>query len=147
MNYLTTAARYALIATCLFACSGATTDVKSDAGGLPANDGGATDDAATDDASVAEAGPAKPATPTITGIMAMGGMHLTWTLNDTGLSSVELWRKQDQGAYAKAYTLAGTAVTKLDSQASTASSTYCYQVLTVRNGVSSDLSNEECGSP
>ena len=94
-----------------------------------------------------ETSASKPATPTLVGVEKLSGaLHVTWTLNDTGLTNVFLFRKKDAGAYAKAYTLPGTATSQHDMGAM-AGSTYCYQVQTVKGGVMSDLSNEKCGTP
>ena len=90
----------------------------------------------------------KPAAPTLVSVEKMSGsLHVTWKLNDTGLTNVFVFRKKDAGAYAKAYTLPGTATAQHDMGASSAGSTYCYQVQTVKAGAMSDLSNELCGSP
>jgi hypothetical protein len=117
------------------------------------HDAGTTDDAAAqnsggpDGAVDGGAKTGKPATPQVTMVMPMGGaLHVTWKLNDTSLGAVALMRKKDSGAYAKAYTLPGTAISQHDSGA-TGSGTYCYQVVTTRDGVDSDPSNEMCGTP
>lgn len=96
----------------------------------------------------AETAAAKPATPEIVMVMKMAGaLHVSWKLNDTKLDSVLVFRKKDAGAYAKAYTLAGTATSQHDMDANLAGATYCYQVQTSRGGVTSELSVEMCGSP
>ena len=90
----------------------------------------------------------KPATPTISAVEKMAGaLHVTWKLNDTGLTNVLLFRKKDTGAYAKAYTLPGTATAQHDMAATSAGATYCYQVQTVKAGAMSELSAEMCGTP
>ena len=76
-----------------------------------------------------------------------GGLHAEWTLGDTGLSGVELWRKVAAGAYAKLVSLPATANSYHDASATTASSTYCYKVKTLRGSHESDFSNEKCQSP
>ena len=75
-----------------------------------------------------------------------GALHVEWKLKDTGLTSVELWRKKDAGAYAKAYTLPGSATSQHDG-AATGAAMYCYRVATIRGGITSDQSNEMCGTP
>jgi hypothetical protein len=110
-----------------------------------------TADTATADTTTPDAGgetaAVKPATPTIVGIMSMGGApHVTWKLNDKGLTSVILWRKSGAGEYAKAYTLPGTATDQHDGAASGAGP-HCYKVETVRGDLHSDLSNEKCLTP
>jgi hypothetical protein len=115
-----------------------------------ASDDSATDTATMDDMGMPDTANApKPATPTMNGVMVMSGsLHVSWTLNDTGLSSVELWRKDGSaGTYAKVYTLAGTATSKMDTTATNTSTTYCYQLKTIKGGVASDFSNEKCGTP
>lgn len=127
----------------------------------PQDDAGDGADTATDDTApaddtgtAADTAPANdapataPNTPAVTGVMKMAGaLHVTWKLNDTGLSSVELWRKTGTGAYAKAYTLPGSATSEHDTAASVVGTTYCYQVKTIRAGMESQLSVEKCGSP
>jgi len=143
----------------VFLCSLAACSSSSSGGPVAPTDTGAATDTAVDDTAVTEdtavedtavaddTAPAKPKTPTISGIAQMGGaLHVSWKLNDTGLTNVELWRKKDAGTYAKAYTLPGTATNQHDS-AATAPGTYCYQVYTVRSGVTSDPSPEKCGTP
>lgn len=130
----------------------------ADTGPLPQDDAAdmsdvAMDDTMADDTGSAAAdtavGPATaPKTPTVTAVMQMqGALHVTWKLNDTGLSSVELWRKDGAGAYAKVYTLPGSALAQHDTQATNKATTYCYQVKTIRAGMESALSAEKCGSP
>ena len=107
--------------------------------GAPVSDGGAT----------ADTGPktGKPATPQVVAVVKMAGtLHVTWKLNDTGLASVALHRNKDGGPFDKVTTLPGTATAQHDTSA-TAAGTYCYKVITSRNGVDSDASNESCGSP
>jgi hypothetical protein len=105
----------------------------------------ATDSPASDDADTSTA--AKPHAPTIVSVAQMAGnLHVTWKLNDTGLTSVYVFRKKDAGTYEKAYTLPGSATSQHDTGAS-APGTFCYQVQTVKDGVESDLSNEMCGTP
>lgn len=107
----------------------------------------AAETGAGDGGSDATDGDAKPGTPTMTGVNPLGGaLHVTWKLNDTALTSVELWRNRDAGAYAKAYTLAGTATSQHDVGA-TGTSTYCYKVKSFRGAIESDFSPEKCGKP
>jgi hypothetical protein len=110
----------------------------------PADDSGASMEAATPDTAPAAA----PKAPSVTAVMQMqGALHVTWKLNDTSLNNVEVWRKDGAGAYAKVYTLPGSALSQHDTQATNKSVTYCYQVKTIRAGMESALSNEKCGSP
>ena len=114
--------------------------------GMEMDSGAPAADGATD-AGDSGATTGKPATPQMLGAAKLSGvLHVTWKLNDTGLTSVALMRKKDAGAYAKAYSLAGTATSQHDMGA-TPPGTYCYQVMTTRSGVDSDLSNEICGTP
>lgn len=95
----------------------------------------------------AEAASGKPATPQVVSVEPLaGGLHVTWKLNGTGLTGVELWRKKDAGTYAKAFSLPGTATSQHDDGA-TAPGTYCYQVMVVRGSEMSDMSPEKCGTP
>lgn len=145
-------ALYAILASpllCLGCSSASDPTVVMDDADMTGDDAVAFPDTAVDDTSSVDVATApKPAAPTITKIMPMTALvHVTWTLNGTGLTNVELWRKDGAGAYAKVYTLAGTATTQADKQASNTKLVYCYQVKTVKDGVSSDASNEKCGTP
>jgi hypothetical protein len=149
MNRLALALVLPLVA---FGCSsnsaGSTTT--DDAGDM--SDMGSDDSMPSDDTGAMEAAPDAPATapntPAVTMVMPMSGaLHVTWKLNDTGLTNVELWRKQGTGAYALAYTLPGSAIAQHDMQANATGTTYCYQVKTIRAGMESQLSNEKCGTP
>lgn len=134
---------FAILTTFLAACSD--TAAPTDAGAVT---DGASNDAvtATDDGGGDAATPTLPA-PTITTIMKMGGaLHVSWSLNASGLSGVEVWRKKDAGTYALAYTLSGTTTSQMDSKA-TAPGTYCYQVVNLQGGVTSDKSPEKCATP
>ena len=116
------------------------TEPDAAAAGADAAGGGA-------DAATADAATSKPATPQLLGVVKMAGsLHVSWRLNDTNLATVEVWRKKDAGAYAKAYTLTGAATSQHDTAASS-QGTYCYHVRTTRAGVGSEISNEICGSP
>ena len=141
-------------------CSSDASTTTTDTGGTAADTGTAVDTGTVDDTGTptdtgtapTDTGTAgdtatKPATPTITTIAKMGGnLHVSWKLNDTGLTNVELWRAKDGGTYAKAYTLPGTATSQHDTGAS-APGTFCYQVYNVKGGVKSDPSPEKCGTP
>jgi hypothetical protein len=131
-------------------CSSSTTSTVTDAGSEHADGGaheGGTGTAVDSGSGSAEASTAKPATPTVASVEPLtGGLHVTWKLNDTGLTAVELWRKKDSGAYAKAYTLPGTATSQHD-EAAMAPGMYCYQVMTIRGSDMSDMSPEKCGTP
>ena len=136
-----------LAALLVFSCSSTTTEDHSmqDAGAM--EDSAAPTEGGSDAAGDSGGATGKPAAPQVMAVMKMAGaLHVTWKLNDTGLSAVALMRKKDAGAYAKAYTLPGTATSQHDT-AATGSGTYCYQVVTTRAGVDSDPSNEMCGTP
>lgn len=148
---------FALLLAGGFGCSSNTTSTVTDAGSEHA-DGGTHDGTGTgtevdsgsgavDSGGDAEPASSKPATPTVVSAAPLGGgLHVTWKLNDTGLTGVELWRKKDSGTYAKAYTLPGTATSQHDG-AATAPGMYCYQVMTIRGSDMSDMSPEKCGTP
>ena len=94
-----------------------------------------------------EASSSKPATPAVVSVEPLaGGLHVTWKLNGTGLTGVELWRKKDAGTYAKAFSLPGSATSQHDEGAS-APGTFCYQVMTIRGSEMSEMSAEKCGTP
>lgn len=108
-------------------------DVVRDAGGAP------TDTAAP---------MVMPATPTVVSVAKMGGaLHVTWKLNNTGLTGVELWRKKDAGTYSKVVSVPGTATSYHDTSANAAGATYCFQVKAIKGDMTSDASNEMCGTP
>lgn len=108
-----------------------------------ADSGAEPEDTGTDTGTTAD----KPATPTLVSAEKLAGnLHVSWKLNDTKLTAVELWRKKDQGTYAKAYTLPGTATSQHDGDV-TAPGTFCYQVKTFRGTAESDFSPEKCGTP
>ena len=132
------------------ACSSSTsapTPADSGTPATPADSGPEGVDSGGGVDSGAEAASGKPATPEVVSVAPLsGGLHVTWKLNGTALTGVELWRKKDTGAYAKAYTLPGTATSQHDG-AATAPGMYCYQVKTVRDSETSELSAEKCGTP
>ncbi|MBI2394786.1 MAG: hypothetical protein HYV09_34775 [Deltaproteobacteria bacterium] len=113
-----------------------------------ADDTGTTDETAVEDTgAVDEAAvdaPAPPITPRVYSVAIMGSnLHVSWKLNDTGLSKVYLLRKKNDGEYAIAYTLSGKATNIHDSGAY-APGKFCYRVQTERSGLKSELSNEMC---
>ena len=119
-----------------------------DAGSAGRDAGTATppDDSGTTAADTGTTG-GKPATPAVVSAEKLaGGLHVVWKLNDTGLTAVELWRKKDQGTFARVFSLPGTAVDQHDEGA-TAPGTYCFQVKTFRGTAESDFSPEKCGTP
>lgn len=128
--------------------SGTTTGAGADAATAAPDTGPAVADGGTDAEVVADAAATKPVTPQIASVAKMtGSLHVTWKLNDTGLSGVELWRNKDTGAYAKLLGLPGSATNYHDTSADAAGSNYCYQVMTMKGDVASDKSNEVCGTP
>jgi hypothetical protein len=149
---------FALLLAVGVGCSSSTTSTATDAGSEHAADAAAHEDGGTgtvadsgsgavDSGGDAEPAGSKPSTPTVLSVEPLGGgLHVMWKLNDTGLTGVQLWRKKDSGAYAKAYTLPGTATSQHDG-AAMAPGTYCYQVMTIRGSDMSDMSPEKCGTP
>ncbi len=135
----------------LFACSSDPTTSGGHDAGVP-DDGsmGAMDSGggSNDSGIGADSSASKPATPQLLGVAKLsGGLHVTWKLNDTGLTGTELWRKKDTGSYAKLTGLPGTATSYHDASASTGGANYCYQVMTLKGSEMSDMSNEVCGTP
>ncbi len=126
----------------------ATPDASGPVPGM-SNDAGKTGDAGGSMPTPDKAGMAMhPAAPQVTIVMKMGGaLHVTWKLNETELTSVELWRKQDVSAYAKVVGLPGSATAYHDTSATAGASSYCYKVKSSRAGMDSEFSNEACGSP
>ena len=119
-----------------------------DAGMGDTNPGSDTNAPPGDSAPADDTAATKPATPALAAVMPMSGaLHVSWKLNDTALTGVELWRKNGTGAYAKAYSLPGSATSQHDMKANDASMTYCYQVKTLRGAAASELSPEMCGHP
>lgn len=115
----------------------------------------ATDSAATDtgtaatDSEPADAAPetpaVKPATPEVINVMPMAGAwHVTWKLNDTGLTKVELWRSNDGAEATLVKAFGGTAKDWHDGVAVGTTVKYCWKVKTFRNAEASDLSAEKC---
>jgi len=76
-----------------------------------------------------------------------GALHVTWQNVTTDCDAVHLLRNEDGAAFAEAYTLAGSATSKHDTQAASGATTYCYKAQCDRGGVMSAESNEKCGSP
>lgn len=138
-----------VLALCVFGCSsGTTTGTGADADTSTSDTGTADADGGADAELVVDAAVTKPITPQIASVAKMSGaLHVTWKLNDTGLSGVELWRKKDAGTYAKLLGLPGSATNYHDTSADAAGSNYCYQVMTVKGDAASDKSNEVCGTP
>ena len=130
-------------------CSSTTTPTPhaTDAGTDHNADGGAQEDSGSGGDSGVEAATGGPAKPEVVSVAPLsGGLHVTWKLNGTGLTGVELWRKKDTGTYAKAYSLPGSATSQHDG-AAMAPGTYCYQLMTIRGSETSDMSPEKCGTP
>jgi hypothetical protein len=88
---------------------------------------------------------AKPSTPEIVSVMPMAGdWHVTWKLNDTGLTKVELWRSNDGAPATLVRAFGGTAKDWHDGAASGTVVKYCYTVKTFRGELASDASPEKC---
>lgn len=75
-----------------------------------------------------------------------GGLHVMWMNMTNDCDKIELLRNENGGAFAVAYTLAGTATSQHDAGA-TAAGTYCYKARCVRGSETSSDSNEACGTP
>lgn len=111
------------------------------AGGTTGGAGGATGGGGTGGATGA------PLAPTIQSVEPLeGALHVAWTNNTPDCDKIELDRKKDDGAYAKVYTLTGSATSQHDSQA-VAPGTYCYKARCLKGADSSPDSNEKCGTP
>lgn len=127
----------------LAACGGDNTSSPAPA----AEDTGTTDEVAVEDTGDPEAAaPVAPNTPTMNRLSIMGvNFHVFWTLNDTALNKVYLYRKKDAGEYELAYTL-GSRATNIHDGEAVGPARYCYKVQTERAGVKSEFSNEKCGT-
>jgi len=91
--------------------------------------------------------PVAPKRPTIVGLYKMAGaLHVAWKLNDTGITSEELWRNKDGGEFACEYTFPDARNNYHDGEA-TGTATYCFKVRTIRDGLMSEFSPEKCGTP
>lgn len=75
-----------------------------------------------------------------------GGLHVMWMNMTKNCDKVELLRNKNGGAYAVAYTLAGSATSQHDAQV-TSPGTYCYKARCVKGSETSPESNEKCGMP
>jgi hypothetical protein len=73
-----------------------------------------------------------------------GAWHVTWALNDTALTAVELWRSNDGAAATLVRKFAGTAKDWHDGAATGTLVKYCYTVKTFRGTLESDPSPEKC---
>lgn len=124
-----------------------TADTGSTAADAPDTIDAATEDTSTSSDVAPETPATPPAAPSMVSVVKMAGnLHVTWKLNDTGLTNVELWRKKDAGEYAKVLTLPGKATNQHDTGA-VAPGEYCYKVKTLRAGLESEFSGEMCGTP
>ena len=89
----------------------------------------------------------KPAPPTIQMVMKMmGALHVMWDNATPDCDKIHMLRNHDKGAYAVAYTLAGSATEKHDA-AAIPPGTYCYKLQCEKGGVTSDDSNIKCNTP
>lgn len=77
---------------------------------------------------------------------AGGALHVMWKNVQTDCDKIELNRNKDGGAYAVAYTLAGTATSQHDTGAK-APGMYCYTAVCKKGADASAVSNEKCGTP
>jgi len=120
--------------------SGSDTSATDDASGTDTATPGS--DVAADDTA---ADAARPNTPEVVSVMPMAGAwHVTWKLNDTGLTKVELWRSNDGAAATLVKALGGTARDYHDGAATGSVVKYCYTVKTFRGTLASDSSAEKC---
>ena len=76
-----------------------------------------------------------------------GALHVFWTNNTVDCDTVEGERKVDDGAFEALFSVPGTVDNKMDSAATTTTSSYTYRVRCVKGGVASEYSNEVAGSP
>jgi hypothetical protein len=119
----------------------------TDTGTAPVDTATATEDTAPADAPADDvaADAAVPATPEIVSVMPMAGAwHVTWQLNDTALTKVELWRTDDGAAATRVTSLAGYAKDFHDGAATGTVVTYCWTVKTFRGELASEMSAEKC---
>jgi hypothetical protein len=116
--------------------------------GTAADTSTATDTESPGDAVAADdvaADAAKPVTPEVVSVAPMAGAwHVTWRLNDTGLTKVELWRTNDGAAATLVKAFAGTAKDWHDGAATGTIVKYCYTVKTFRGTLESSPSAEKC---
>ena len=142
--------RYFAFFAVLAGCSGSddTTTTGADTGTATVDTGVAATDTgtATEDTSAADAPAAtKPSTPEIVSVMPMAGAwHVTWKLNDTALSKVELWRSNDGATATLVKGFGGTAKDWHDGAALGTTVKYCYSVKTFRGELVSETSAEKC---
>lgn len=75
-----------------------------------------------------------------------GALHIEWDNVTPDCDKIELDRNKDGGAFAKAYTLVGVAISQHDSSA-VAPGTFCYKARCIKGAETSPDSNEKCGMP
>jgi hypothetical protein len=116
---------------------GATSASTGGAGGTSTSQGGAGQGGAAD--------AVQP--PTIDSVEPLeGGLHIMWTNVTTDCDMITFDRNVDGGAFASAFTVAGTADAYHDASA-TAPGTYCYVARCTRGSEVSSDSAEKCGTP
>lgn len=150
MHKLMFSALVAVSVSGVLACSSSTSPATISGDSGMSDDASMTDhdSGVTTDSGVSADATGTPMTPQVSGVNKMAGaLHVTWKLNDTGLSAVQLWRKKDAAAYAKLVSLPGTATSYHDTSASMAGANYCFQVMTLRGDSMSAMSAEVCGTP
>jgi len=138
------------------ACGGSGGSGSGGSGGMGAMGGGGTTATSTGGAGGAGGatggatgggGAAALLAPTIKTVEPLeGALHVAWTNNTPDCEKVELDRNKDGGAYAKAYTLTGTATSQHDMQA-VPPGMYCYKARCLKGAETSPDSNEKCGTP
>lgn len=90
--------------------------------------------------------PPAPPPPVMQPLIPMGdALHVTWTAS--GCDKVLLFRNEDGGAFALVYTVGGSTTEQHDDGAYSPSKVYCYHAQCKSGGVTSEDSNEVCGSP
>jgi hypothetical protein len=132
------------------ATSGPETSSQPDASGAdgPEPDASVLDDASggLDAATEPEAPASALLAPEMTGIMVMGGLHMTWVNKQPDCEAVEGERKSDVAPYAPLFSVAGTKTSYVDKTA-TQNMTYTYHVRCKKGAEYSVFSNEVSGNP
>ncbi len=126
---------------------GCTPDAGVDAGTTPDAGGGLDAGGAEDAGGGVDAAPGLPGVPVLLDVSLVehGTFALSWRLPDSGCDQLVIMRNQDGGAFSMAQRLTGVATEIQDSPGHT-DGTYCYTVSCELGGVTSDPSNERCGT-
>lgn len=87
-----------------------------------------------------------PAPPVLVSLIPMGdALHVVWTAQ--GCDKVLLFRNENGGEFSLQYTVGGTVTEQHDDGAYSPSKVYCYRLQCKAGGITSEDSNELCGSP